>query len=194
MAKPASPPPPVISCPRCNSTNETSSIYCYSCGYPFDEAQSRQSSSSRNHASQYDANTNSRSGLPADFFQRLFAYLIDSIIVFALAMVLTGTLLNWSDMSDEPVIAGPFGWIFLAMPVLYFTILVAAWSTTLGKLIFGLRVVQNDGSKIGMGRAFARYLCYILSSILFIGLLMILLRPDKRGLHDLICDTKVVYR
>ena len=188
------PPPPVISCPRCNATNEESSIYCYSCGYPLDEAQFRQSSSSRNYAPQYDRNTTSRAGLPADFFQRLFAYLIDYVFLFALSMVVTIALLSWFDLSDEPVIAGQFGWIFLAMPVLYFTVLVAAWSTTLGKMIFELRVVRNDGSKIGFGRAFARYLCYILSSILFIGFLMILLRPDKRGLHDLICDTKVVYR
>ena len=56
-------------------------------------------------------------------------------------------------------------------------------------------MVRNDGSKVGIGRAFARYLCYTISFlILGIGFLMILFRPDKRGLHDLICDTKVVYR
>lgn len=185
------PPPSVVSCPRCNSTNEEGSDLCYSCGYPFGEAQSRQSSSSRNYAPQYDEDTNSLAGLPADFFQRLFAYLIDSIMAFALAMVLVLFLVG----SDEPVLGGRFGWIFLAMPALYFTILVSSWSTTLGKQILGLRVVRNDGSKIGIGRAFARYLCYSISFlILGIGFLMILFRPDKRGLHDLICDTKVVYR
>ena len=146
------------------------------------------------YAAHYNATNDSKTGLPADFFQRLFAYLIDYVFIFALSMAVTIGLLNWFDLSDEPVIAGPFGWIFLAMPVLYFTALVAGWSTTLGKMIFKLRVVRNDGSKIGIGRAFARYLCYIFSSVLFVGFLMILLRPDKRGLHDLICDTKVVYR
>ena len=147
--------------------------------FALDEPQPKQGSSAWNYAPQHDANTNSRAGLPADFFQRLFAYLIDSIIVFALAMVLTIALLNWFEKSDEPVIAGTFGWIFLAMPVLYFTVLVAAWSTTLGKIIFGLRVVRNDGSKIGVGRAFARCLLYTVSFlILGIGFLMIVFRDQ----------------
>ena len=87
------------------------------------------------------------------------------------------------------------GWVIFAAGSLYFSILVAAWSTTVGKLIFGLRVVRNDGSKIGVGRASARALCYLLSFIvLYIGFLMIAFREDRRGLHDLICDTEGVYR
>ncbi len=190
-----SPPPEVVSCPRCNSTNEESSVYCYSCGYSFDEGQSRQSSTSQSYAPQYDADTDLRSGLPADFFQRLFAYLIDSVIAFALALAFTLTLMGLLGMNDVPVIAGPFGWLFLALPLLYFAMPVAVWSTTLAKHYFGLRVVRNDGSRIGIGRAFSRHLCYSISFlILGIGFLMIGFREDKRGLHDLICDTKVVYR
>ncbi len=186
-----SPPPAVVSCPRCNSTNEEGSEYCYSCGYAFGEGRSRQSSSSQSYAPQYDTDTDLRSGLPAGFFERLFAYLIDSVVAFALAVVLTLFLLD----SDEPVLVGRFGWVFVAMPVLYFTILVSTLSTTLGKQILGLRVIRNDGAKIGVGRAFARYLCYTISFLIFgVGFLMILFRPDKRGLHDLICDTRVVYR
>lgn len=189
------PPPSVISCPRCNSTNEESSIYCYSCGYPFEEARSRQRSQSSSSAPGHNADTNPRSGLPAGFRQRLRAYVTDSIIALALAMAFTLTLMGQLGMHDVPVIGGPFGWLFLALPLLYFTVPVAAWSTTLGKLLFGLRVVRNDGSKIGIGRAFCRHLCYSISFlILGIGFLMVGLREDKRGLHDLICDTKVVYR
>ena len=88
-----------------------------------------------------------------------------------------------------------FTWIVFALMVLYFPVLVATWSTTLGKRIFGLYVVRNDGSKIGFCRAFARYLCYNISGlILGIGFLMIAFSQDKRGLHDLMCDTKVVHR
>ena len=191
--RPPPPPPSITACPRCQSFNEPGSIYCYSCGLPFDEARQQQSSPTDDYAPQYDASTNSRTSLPADFFRRLFAYFIDSMIVFALATVLAWTILNLWDMPDEPVIEMS-GWFFLPMHVWYCAFLVSSWSTTLGKLIFGLRVVRNDGAKISMSRAYARYLCYILSSILFIGFLMILLRTDKRGLHDLICDTKVVYR
>ena len=189
------PPPSVISCPRCNSTNEESSIYCYSCGYRFDEAQSRQSSSSRNYAPQYDADANSRSGLPADFFQRLFAYLIDVVCVWVLLIASVLFFSTMESSGSDPVGSSPLVCFIFAFGPLYFSVLVGVWSTTVGKLVFRLRVVRNDGSKVGIGRAFARYLCYTISFlILGIGFLMILFRPDKRGLHDLICDTKVVYR
>ena len=186
------PPPSVITCPRCNATNEEVSAYCYSCRYPL---QVRQRSQSSGYAPRRNANASPRAGLPAGFYQRLRAYVTDALIAFALAMAFTLTLMSQLGMHDVPVIAGPLGWLFLAIPLMYFTVLVAVWSTTLGKLFFGLRVVRNDGSKIGIVRAFARHLCYAISLlILGIGFLMIAFRRDKRGLHDLICDTKVVYR
>lgn len=81
----------------------------------------------------------------------------------------------------------------LIIPLAYITVAVSVWSTTIGKRIFGLYVVRVDGSKVGFGRAIARHLCCTVSMlILGIGFLMIALRDDKRGLHDLICDTMVI--
>ena len=189
------PPPSVVACPRCNATNEEDSANCYSCGYPLRESKSRQRSQSGSSAPDHNTDASPRSGLPAGFIQRLRAYVTDSFIAFALAMTFTLTLMSLLGMHDVPVIAGPFGWLLLALPLLYFTVPVAIWSTTLGKLFFGLRVVRNDGSKIGIGRSFSRHLCYFISFVILgIGFLMIGFREDKRGLHDLICDTKVVYR
>ena len=77
--------------------------------------------------------------------------------------------------------------------LLYYSLGVAIWSTTVGKRALGLYVLRTDGSKVGFLRAVGRWLSYILSAlILFIGFFMIGLRQDKRGLHDLICDTMVV--
>ena len=69
------------------------------------------------------------------------------------------------------------------------------WSTTVGMRVFNLYVVKSDGSKIGFWLALARGICYFVSGLpLAIGFLMIAFRKDKRGLHDLICDTAVVRR
>ncbi len=71
----------------------------------------------------------------------------------------------------------------------------SVWSTTIGKRVLRLYVVRKDGSKLNPLRAFGRYLAYILSSITFgIGFIMIGLRSDKRGLHDLVSNTVVVRR
>lgn len=77
----------------------------------------------------------------------------------------------------------------------YSVIGIGVWGATVGKFLLKMRVVRSDGSKVGLGRALARYLSYILSALIFgIGFLMIAFRHDKRGLHDLICDTVVVIR
>ena len=192
-------PPSVISCPRCNSTNEESSIYCYSCGYPFEEAQSRQRSAEGNHAGQYDTNANSRTGQLAGYWIRLIAFVVDTVAMVVIALLVASVLeipiSEWS---------APDGWNIVAilsivwlLGVVHSTLLVAAWSTTLGKQLFGLRVVRTDGSRIRICRAFSRALLFFVffsPIILGISSLMIAFRRDKRGLHDLICDTEVVYR
>ena len=77
--------------------------------------------------------------------------------------------------------------------ILYYTIGVSVYSTTVGKRVLGLYVLRPDGSKLGPGRALARYFATILSGlVLFIGYLMIAFSDNKRGLHDEICDTVVV--
>ena len=90
---------------------------------------------------------------------------------------------------------GGLHWVDLAaliLGALYYTVGVAVWSTTVGKRALGLYVLRPDGAKAGFGRALARYFAGILSMLLVgIGYLMIGFRSDKRGLHDLICDTVV---
>ncbi len=189
------PPPRVVTCPRCDSSNDEGSVYCYSCGYPFDEAsqQDRSNSSERGHGPGYGTGDVSGFGRPGGFWVRLAAYLIDMACIYGLILVpFVFDLFRPGSYSAGSVAVS---WMFLALVVLYFPVLVANWSTTLGKRIFGLYVVRTDGSKIGFCRSFTRYLCYNLSGLIFgIGFLMIAFSQDKRGLHDLICDTKVVYR
>jgi uncharacterized RDD family membrane protein YckC len=100
-------------------------------------------------------------------------------------------------VSDSPSVlnlkfADLFSWI---LDTLYFTGAIAIWATTAGKKPFGLYVVRSDGSKIGFGRALARSFAYYVSFFtLGAGFIMIAFRKDKRGLHDLICDTVVIRR
>jgi uncharacterized RDD family membrane protein YckC len=77
----------------------------------------------------------------------------------------------------------------------YYTGAITIWSTTLGKRPFRLYVVRTDGSRVSAARALVRYLAYFLSVFtLGIGFIMVGLRQDKRGLHDLVCDTVVIQR
>jgi uncharacterized RDD family membrane protein YckC len=67
---------------------------------------------------------------------------------------------------------------------------------TIGKWLFGLRIVDHRGrSPIGLSRAFLRLAAYSVSSVtLGMGHLLIVLRPDRRALHDVLAGTWVVKR
>ena len=89
------------------------------------------------------------------------------------------------------------GWFpaFLAygVPGIYQTIFVGRFGATIGKMACRLKVVRPDGSSVGYGRAFVRYLAEWISVIsLFIGFVMICFDSKKRALHDHICSTRVV--
>ena len=180
-----------IHCPRCGNISEPESLYCFSCGLPIDE---------RNTAPQpglprYEAGNGPKYyGIPAGFWVRLAAWFIDFVVLMVPQLVLIGLWPGFGDYFDE--YGSYFHWIDLVNFIgvaLYYTVAVSVWQTTVGKRLLGLYVLRTDGSGIGPWRALARYFATLFSFLFFcIGYLMIGLRSDKRGLHDLMCDTAVV--
>lgn len=85
--------------------------------------------------------------------------------------------------------------IMLVISVLYYGLLTASkMQGTLGKKILGLKVVNEQGGRVSAGQGLGRYFAYILSGIIFyIGFIMIAF-GEKKGLHDFICKTRVVYQ
>lgn len=141
---------------------------------------------------------------------RSLAYIIDALIIpvpLALLWLLLG--LPVPDFSTMEEVLNPppeFRWLQLlnfSLALVYETALITLYAATVGKRLFGMYVVRTDGSRVGWGRALARHLLKVLLAnfaIITLGLvflaivMMIALRQDKRGLHDLICDTVVLRR
>ena len=119
--------------------------------------------------------------------------MIDGAILVAVQLILIAIWPGIPEYFDSDSL---FHWVdvlLLLLSALYYTIGVSVWSTTIGKRFFGLRVLRPDGSKADPGRALARYFASGVSFlILGVGYLMIAFRSDKRGLHDVICDTVVL--
>lgn len=74
--------------------------------------------------------------------------------------------------------------------LLYSAVLVALTGRTFGMMIFGLRVVRSDFSRVGAGRAIWRYVVATLSLITVIPLLIGLF--GRRLLHDRLSGTRLV--
>ena len=65
---------------------------------------------------------------------------------------------------------------------------------TPGKFLFGLKIVNWDGSRLGYRRAFERYAAELLSMLtLGVGYLQGLFSPSRMALHDVIAKTRVIH-
>lgn len=91
--------------------------------------------------------------------------------------------------------------VFFAL--FYEVLMLRYWGATLGKMACGLKVVRADASGLGWGVSFGRYFMYnvVISAIPLINWILLLttaimagVDEQKRGLHDRVCDTRVVYK
>jgi uncharacterized RDD family membrane protein YckC len=96
-----------------------------------------------------------------------------------------------------PAILGAAGLSILVNVILgvaYEAYFVSAKGGTIGKLALGLQIIRLDGSRLSMGQAAGRFFARWLSAvILYIGFIMAGFDPEKRALHDRICNTLVIY-
>ena len=103
--------------------------------------------------------------------------------------------------------SGMFNLVFLLPAIIfalfYEVLMLRYWGATLGKMACGIKVVRADGSGLGWGISFARYFMYniVISAIPFINWILLLTTAimagtdeQKRGLHDRVCDTRVIYK
>lgn len=147
----------------------------------------------------------------AGFWVRLVAYVVDSILLSVgyvlLVMVLMVPMgLVGAGSSGNPSSAAGTGMLLVlgcasyVLPVMMFWAYFALMESsrhqgTLGKMVMGLRVMTEDGQRLSLGRATARFLGRMLSGmILCIGYIMVAFTEKKQGLHDLIAGTIVVTR
>jgi uncharacterized RDD family membrane protein YckC len=136
----------------------------------------------------------------AGFWIRFVAYLIDALIVgFASvaiqAVLIPGLRLGSSRPSTAAALAavGIAYLVGLALAVTYEALFVSKLGATPGKMVVGLKVVRPDGGPVSLGRAAGRYFAKLLSAIiLLIGFIMAGFDKEKRALHDMIVDTRVI--
>lgn len=139
----------------------------------------------------------------AGFWRRCAALMIDGLLI-GLAVTIVQVLLGIGAISaavaSQPdALLGVIGVTALVLFLgqwLYFALFEsAAAQATPGKMALGIKVVDDNGRRIGFGRASGRYFGKILSGLIFnIGYLLAGWTTRKQALHDLMANTLVVFR
>ncbi len=135
----------------------------------------------------------------AGFWVRFLAYIIDSLIVgFVMGILLTimgvtVTTVNAHGMTQVTDIANAYitvvGWLYWSITQ------SSSWQATIGKKVMGLKLVNEDGTRVSFLKALGRSTVgYLISAIvLCIGFISIGVTEKKVGFHDMIFKTYVVY-
>ena len=138
----------------------------------------------------------------AGFWVRAGAKIIDLIILNILVMIVAelmnkmpaapveGSYDEMQKFMSELVVLTR---ISVAINLVYTWLFVWQFQATPGKLIFGLKIVRADGSRLGHGVIILRYMAEFLNQMLFgIGYFLAVTDGMKRTMHDFICNTRVV--
>lgn len=128
----------------------------------------------------------------APFWKRLAALFYDSLLLIALLMLATA-LAFWLKGGVVPAQSLFFRLYLLLVAGLFFVGFWAGNGQTLGMQSWRLRVQRRDGRALGWWRALWRFLLALPSVGLFgIGLLWILIDPERLALHDRLSGSRVI--
>jgi uncharacterized RDD family membrane protein YckC len=139
----------------------------------------------------------------AGFWPRLGAYILDRFVLW----LIFGMICQWRhwEIPLLPQVLNEESFMqyvdkarqllpyLILLTVMYDVILNGSFGATFGKMAVGARITSLDGSPLGYGRALLRSLAArFIEMTLCVGYFPILVRPDRRGLHDLLAGTRVV--
>jgi len=132
----------------------------------------------------------------AGFWIRFVASLLDGVILFVAGMVVQLPFARLFQSRRIDLVLMAMGAVYLidiAIAATYEGVFISRFGATPGKMALELKVVRPDGGPISLGRAVGRYFAKMVSAmILMIGYIMAGFDSQKRALHDMICDTRVI--
>jgi len=136
----------------------------------------------------------------AGFVTRLFAYIVDLILLFGIVAiggwvsVLVDTALERMGVTTNISMAVIYVWSIPFIIGAYYVMFWALTGRTVGKWFMGLKIVDKNGRPPSIGRSLLRLIGYGLSAIVFwVGYAWIIIDDQRRGWHDHIAKTWVVY-
>jgi uncharacterized RDD family membrane protein YckC len=161
----------------------------------------------------YGAAPREMAGVRVGFWPRLGAYILDRFLLMIIVSVVwvpvsnvlgipTPTAPSFAGLEEALRFLQENSQFYVAQTILslllhcvYDVGLNGRFGATVGKMALGARIIRMDGTPLGYKGALLRWLgCRLSDIICYIGYLLVGFRKDKRGLHDLLAGTQVIYR
>jgi uncharacterized RDD family membrane protein YckC len=181
-------------CSHCGTPNPDHAEFCAQCGTPF-----RVAIATAPGPPPLPAPVISPTFRYAGFWLRLWAYLIDCVILGAIPVLIAvimaplfftggaGLAMLGSVIFLVPVILTE-GWLYYALME------SSSFQATIGKRALGLKVTGMNEEPISFGTASIRYFGKILSHLIFsIGYIMAAFTEKKQALHDILASCLVIH-
>lgn len=131
----------------------------------------------------------------AGFWMRFWAYIVDIIIITSIHRIIIYPVFRLFDLPTENT--GLFSMINILTAIvfyLYFVLMTKYFKQTLGKMIFGLKVIPLKNEKLTWDTViFREWIGRFISASIWILYAVVAFQPKKQGLHDLFADTAVVH-
>lgn len=132
--------------------------------------------------------------------RRAAAILVDGLVLFAafwaigtvIAALTGGLTAGGFELTGAPAFVAMLAYLVVGFG--YFIGLEERYGRTLGKHLLGLRVVNEDGTPIGMGASILRNVVRVVDGLFFyaVGAVSILVSGRKQRLGDHVANTVVV--
>lgn len=131
----------------------------------------------------------------AGFWMRFWAYLLDLIVVGSIERLIINPLFRFLEI---PLVEfNMFAPISVASTIvfyLYFVFMTKYFNQTLGKMVFGIKVIDLKNDHLSWGTIlFREWIGRFISATVVVGYIIVAFLPKKQGLHDLFTDTSVIH-
>lgn len=129
------------------------------------------------------------------FWLRVWAAIIDSILIMMIIIPILIHLYGWSYFTTPELVSGPVNFIISGvLPVIAIIAFWVAKSATPGKMAISAKIVDaRTGQKPSTAQFIGRYFAYYISIIPFcLGLIWVAFDKKKQGWHDKLVGTVVV--
>lgn len=140
----------------------------------------------------------------AGFWRRAAAHILDALFVLLICLMVAlvvgfviGLMLA-AAQQEKPSFLWPilFGLVMATVirGVYYAHFHQSLWQATPGKHLLGIKVLNTDGTPLTYRTAVMRWLASALSSLTWLGYVLVGFAPQKQSMHDMMCQTVVVHK